>query len=131
MTISNTALAIGCLLVGTACISDADPVLYLSLERALPDTTSAQQLTLSGEVTRVPARQGLITVVRVTGGAIPAVDTASLHGLFTVNVALLVDSDNNLEITASDNTGAQTVGPYTRTVVQQSAPVSQSNQRNP
>jgi len=115
---SNLAAAVACMLVGAACITEADGVLFLSVDTVVPDTTAQEQLTLAGQIVRTPARQGLITVVKVSGGAVTAVDTATLHGLFSVNVPLLTNSDNHLSLTASDNTGAQTTGPWLRTVVQ-------------
>lgn len=109
------------LLVGGACITDGPAVLYTVVNTAVPDTTSDEQIGLSGYVERTPQKQDAIIVITVTGGAITAVDTASLHGLFTVNVPLLIDVENHLSLSASDNTGAQTVSAWQRTVVQQSA----------
>jgi len=117
MNKSITACAIACLVAGTACITEAAGVLFLSVDTAVPDTTSLGQLALAGQVVRTPARQDLVTVIRVTGGAVTAVDTVNLHGLFSVNVPLLTNSDNHLSLTASDNTGARTTGPWERTVV--------------
>jgi hypothetical protein len=123
-----TAFAFVCMFVGAACVTEADGVLFLSVDTVVPDTTSLEQLVLAGQVVRTPARQGLITVVRVTGGAVTAVDTVTLHGLFSVNVPLLTNSNNQLSLTASDNTGAQTTGPWLRTVVQrEAAPAASSS----
>ena len=121
MNKSLAACAIACLVVGAACITEAEGVLYLTVDTDVPDTTSQGQLALAGQFVRTPARQDLVTVIRVTGGAVTAVDTANLHGLFSVNVPLLTNSDNHLSLTASDNTGAQTTGPWERTVVHRDA----------
>ena len=115
------ACAFGCLLVGVACITEGPAVLFAVVNTSVPDTTSDQQIGLSGYVERTPQKQDVITVITVTGGAITAVDTANLHGLFTVTVPLLIDADNNLSLTASDNSGAQTTTAWQRTIVQRTA----------
>lgn len=119
---SVVVCAIACLLVAGACITESDPVLYVNVYSTVPDTTHEDQIEVAGEIVRVPSRQGLVTVVRVAGGAAPAIDTATQHGLFTVDVALLTNSDNALSITASDNTGAVTPTPATKTIVHLDAP---------
>lgn len=115
------ACALACLLVGGACITDGPAVLYAVVETIVPDTTSDEQVGLSGYVERTPQKQDVIIVVTVTGGAITVMDTLNLHGQFTVHVPLLIDADNHLSLTASDDTGAQTAYTWQRTIVQQSA----------
>ena len=115
------ACAFACLLVGGACITEGPAVLYVVVTSTVPDTTSDQQLGLSGYVERTPQKPDAITVVTVTGGAITATGTVNLHGLFTVNVPLLIDDENHLSLTASDNSGAQTTSAWEKTVVHRSA----------
>jgi len=67
-------------------------------------------------------QESAIFVVTVTGGAVTAVDTANLHGLFTVTVPLTTNADNHLSLTARDNTGASTTSAWERTVVQVETP---------
>ena len=122
--------ALACLLVGGACITDGPAVLYAVVNTAVPDTTSDEQIGLSGYVERTPQKQDAIIVVTVTGGAITVVDTVNLHGLFTVHVPLLIDDDNHLSLTASDNTGAQSTSTWQRTVVHRSAAPATSSELN-
>jgi hypothetical protein len=122
------ACAFACLLVGGACITDGPAVLYAVVNTAVPDTTSDEQIGLSGYVERTPQQQDAITVITVTGGAITAVDTANLHGIFTVHIPLLIDADNHLSLTASDNTGAQSASAWQRTVVHRSAAPAASSE---
>ena len=113
--------AFACFLVGNACITEGPAVLYAVVNSSVPDTTADQQIGLSGYVERTPQKQDAITVVTVTGGAITAIDTTNLHGLFTIHVPLLIDAENHLSLTARDNTGAQTTAAWQRTVVHRSA----------
>ena len=124
------ACALACLLAGGACITDGPAVLYVVVNTAVPDTTSDEQIGLSGYVERTPQQQDAITVITVTGGAITAVDTVNLHGLFTVHVPLLIDDDNHLSLTARDNTGAQSTSAWQRTVVHRSAAPATSSELN-
>ena len=105
------------LLIGAACLTDGDAVLYVVVTSPVPDTTSSMQVGITGEVFRTPQKESAILVVTVTGGAITAIDTASLHGLFTVTVPLLTNATNDLELTGHDDTGATTAGPWRHTVV--------------
>ena len=105
------------LLVGTACLTEGDPVLYVVVNSFVPDTTSEPQLGLSGEVHRTPQEQDAVMVVTVTGGVLTVVDTANLHGIFSLTVPLQTNAENDLSLTAHDNTGATTTGPWQRTVV--------------
>ncbi len=127
---SLAVCAMTCLLVGAACITGGGPVLYVVVNPPVPDTTSDAQLGISGEVHRTPQQQDAILVVTVTGGAITAIDTTNLHGLFTVTVPLKTNADNHLSLTAHDNTGATTAGAWERTIVHVDAPpVMQSSRR--
>jgi hypothetical protein len=114
---SIAILAVACLLAGFACLTGDDAVLYVVVNTVVPDTTSDAQLGISGEVYRTPQKQESIKVITVTGGAITVVDTANLHGLFTVTVPLSTNAANHLSLTARDNTGAETAGAWERTVV--------------
>ena len=120
MTYGSAAL----LAIGAACLTEGDPVLYIVVSSTVPDTTSETQLGISGEVRRTPQQRGAVMAVTVTGGAFPAVDTASMHGLFTVTVPLLANSDNDLSLTAADNTGATTTSAWRRTVVHVDPPLT-------
>ena len=115
------ACAFAYLLVGGACLTDGPAVLYAVVNTTVPDTTSDEQIGLDGYVERTPQKQDAIIVVTVTGGAVTAMDTVNLHGQFTIHVPLLIDDDNHLSLTASDDTGAQTAHTWQRTVVHRSA----------
>jgi hypothetical protein len=122
--------ATACLLIGATCLTGGDPVIYVVVNSPIPDTTSDEQLGISGYIERTPQLQDAITVISVTGGAITAVDTATLHGLFTVTVPLSTNVDNHLSLTALDNTGASTTRAWERTVVHVDAPpLRQSSRR--
>jgi hypothetical protein len=107
------------LLVAASSIAcSEDDVLFIGNFTAVPpDTTFAEVVELSGSVVRVPPRESAILVVTVTGGVVPAVDTANLHDLFTVSIPLNTGQENFLEAIATDNLGATMPTPLTWTVV--------------
>jgi hypothetical protein len=105
------------MLLGAACIEELDGILFFNWYGLPPDTTTSPVVQFQGEVVRTPARLGYITVVTAVGGAEAVVDTASDLGLFTLEVPLVANSENNISISASDNSGATTPGPTTMTVV--------------
>ena len=117
------------LLLGAACLTGDDAVLFVAVDPAVPDTTSDLQVGLTGEVWRTPQQESAILVVTVTGGAITVIDTATLHGLFSVTVPLTTNAANYLSLTAHDNTGATTTGPWQRTVVQVEAPLLRTSRK--
>ena len=123
------AYGIAVVFLAVGCIQELQGFLVIVLTQEPPDTTSALQVTIAGEVGRNPKRQFLTTVVTVTGGAATAVDTTDDFKLFSVTVPLVPDTANVLSITASDNTGATMTGPLVRTVVQQSAPLAPPSDR--
>jgi len=102
---------------GFAC-SDEDILFLSNFTATPPDTTYDQQIQLAGEVIRVPPVQAAILVVTVTGGVATAVDTANLHGLFSVTIPLITNTVNHLEVNAHDNLGAVMPTPMTWDVVQ-------------
>ena len=104
------------------CIAERDGWILVVIESDVPDTTSADQITLEGTLQRTPERQFLITWVTVTGGLITAVDTANSFQQFSVTVPLNADAVNNLSLTAEDETGAVTTAPWTTSIVHVSAP---------
>jgi hypothetical protein len=112
-----TGYAAICLVLGAACLTGDDPILYVVVNSPVADTTSDAQVGIGGEVHRSPQLEAAILVVTVTGGAITVVDTANLHGLFTLTVPLTTNAENHLSLTAQDNTGASSVGPWEKTVV--------------
>ena len=123
------AYGIAVVFLAAGCIQELQGFLVIVLTQEPPDTTSALQVTIAGEVGRDPKRQFLTTVVTVTGGAATAADTTDSFNRFSVTVPLVPDTANVLSIAASDNTGATMTGPLVRTVVQQSAPLAPPRDR--
>ena len=109
--------AIFSLVLSLGCITEQEAVLLVSVQTDVPDTTSADQISIEGYLQRSPERQFIITWVTVNGGLLTAVDTANTFMQFSVTVPLNADSENNLELSAADETGASTISPWRKTVV--------------
>ncbi len=114
-----TTLAMAVLLFTvSACFTEQEGILFFSEVVSPPDTTSAIQVTISGQVVRSPARASPVRTVTVTGGKETATTIANSFGLFTIAVELKLQQDNVLLMSASDDTGAVTRDSLTRLVVQ-------------
>lgn len=109
---------------GAGCLTSDRANLFFSDVVPPPDSTTDNEVTISGIVVRSPPRQGLTIVVQVTGGADTARTLAGALGVFLIEVPLQRDTVNRLLMTADDGTGSISQElPFT---VVQVPPVAQS-----
>ena len=100
-----------------ACIEELEGFLYFNWTHTPEDTVSTVEVRIAGQVVRTPPRQGLITVVTAQGGATSVADTVSDFGLFDFDVPLTLNAENQITVSATDNTGATSPEPRTFVVV--------------
>jgi hypothetical protein len=91
----------------------------ISLGR-VPAATAETELAISGNVSRVPAKETEI-VLTSSGGTSPTSDTASMDGSFTIRVSLVTNVLNTIVLTAQDGTGSVS-SPVTVEVRQDAVP---------
>jgi Bacterial Ig-like domain/Bacterial Ig domain len=108
MRFARRMLPGGVLSVLVACGSDVTGpgALTLTLNGPPPSVTDAAAFPISGQVTRTPAAADQIVVVTATGGLNAVSDTAAADGAFALSVTLALNAENNLSITASDQSGS-------------------------
>ncbi len=110
----------GAAILFAACFEDPSTLISINYSATPPATTSDSSVQLAGEAFRSPPRQGLITVITVSGGAVTVFDTANTFQLFDIDVPLVIGATNRLLVSAADNSGATTNGQREFVVVQQS-----------
>ncbi len=109
------------LLFSSACIEELEGFLYFNWTFVPDDTVSTSEVRIAGQVVRTPPRQGLVTIVAARGGATSVVDTTSDFGLFDLLVPLTPNAENQIVVSAVDNTGATSPNPRTFIVVHSDA----------
>ena len=95
-----------------ACITEQSGLLSIAVDLdalfRLAEGTSADTVVISGQVVRAPPKQRVLTIVTIAGGAVPVVDTTTNFGLFRTTVRLGKVGENQLALSAADETGAVT-----------------------
>ena len=99
---------VGAAMVVAACVTEASGLLFINFTTTPPSVTTDSVVQIAGEVVRTPNRQGILTVVTVTGGAETTIDTTNNFLLFLVDVPLNLGATNRLVVTARDTSGATT-----------------------
>ena len=94
-------------LLVAACLTGGDPVLFLNFDTQLPTTTTADEITVGGNVLRSPANLSTIKVVTATGGAETVVDTTDSFGIFRMTIPLNPGVTNLVVFVAEDDSGAR------------------------
>jgi hypothetical protein len=91
-------------LTAWSCGGEEDGQLTLSVN-PIPEFTNATTLQVTGTVTRTPAKEAIITVV-IAGGRGQVSDSVTGGGAFSLTVELDENAENQLAVSAFDETGA-------------------------
>ena len=118
--------AIALIAVIPACVTEQSGILAISVDEdaltRLARGTSADTVVISGQVVRAPPKQRVLTILTIAGGAAPVVDTTTNFGLFRTTVRLGQVGENQLALSAVDDTGAATTSDVILTVGYQPMP---------
>jgi hypothetical protein len=98
------SLALAAALTAWSCGGEEEGQLTLSVNPT-PEFTNAITLQVTGTVTRTPAKDAIITVV-IAGGRGQVSDSVTGGGAFSLIVELNENAENQLAVSAFDETGA-------------------------